>query len=273
MRTTLRKDAVPLKYVPSQEAEHDTTSKFQSAFGQRSRGASIIIIFFTLSALTEIYEDDVGDETKLNCARHSPIASSEQAQYVYLLDEEKQESTEQFALLDYSDPIVINDEDENVDSSNAMAQRKISHQPQDEWDLIDGENDDDLNSPVDSQHETESVPNKRRRSGSSGQFSEQVLSSTMRQSNETATLTNPAINYQTESVTKNIAQAISKEVTELPRTTAHPAIESHDEETLFALSLVGTLKRLPPQKLAVAKCHILTYLMQLEYGDVNAKLS
>lgn len=56
---------------------------------------------------------------------------------------------------------------------------------------------------------------------------------------------------------------------DLPKANVN-AIESNDEETLFALSLVGTLKRLPPQKFAAAKCHILTYLMNLEYGDASS---
>lgn len=56
---------------------------------------------------------------------------------------------------------------------------------------------------------------------------------------------------------------------DLPKASVN-AVESNDEETLFALSLVGTLKRLPPQKFAAAKCHILTYLMNLEYGDASS---
>lgn len=44
-------------------------------------------------------------------------------------------------------------------------------------------------------------------------------------------------------------------------------VDSNNEETYFALSLVGILKRLPPHKRAIAKCHILSYLTQLEYGS------
>lgn len=44
-------------------------------------------------------------------------------------------------------------------------------------------------------------------------------------------------------------------------------IDGHNEETYFALSLVGILKRLPPHKRAIAKCHILSYLTELEYGS------
>lgn len=227
--------------------------------------------FYVHLALTEIYDDDIEDGSNLNGARQSTIVESEHTEYVYLLNGDKPHSTEQIASLEYFDPIEITEE-EDVDSSNAIDQREISQQPQDEWHLIEGENDEDLNSLVDSQHETEPVPNKRRRHDSTDRFSEQVLSSTMRQPNEATTMTSPANTNQTESVTKNVAQANAEEVIELPRITAS-AIESHDEATLFALSLVGTLKRLPPRKLLTAKCHILTYLTQLEYGDMDAKLS
>lgn len=44
-------------------------------------------------------------------------------------------------------------------------------------------------------------------------------------------------------------------------------VDSNSEETYFALSLVGILKRLPPHKRAIAKCHILNYLTELEYGS------
>lgn len=45
--------------------------------------------------------------------------------------------------------------------------------------------------------------------------------------------------------------------------------EASNEETYFALSLIGTLKRLDPRKRAIAKCNILKYLTELEYGDGN----
>lgn len=44
-------------------------------------------------------------------------------------------------------------------------------------------------------------------------------------------------------------------------------VDDNKEETYFALSLVGILKRLPPNKRAHAKCHILSYLTELEYGS------
>lgn len=45
------------------------------------------------------------------------------------------------------------------------------------------------------------------------------------------------------------------------------SVDVNNEETYFALSLVGILKRLPPHKRAIAKCHILSYLTELEYGS------
>ncbi|XP_039445708.1 uncharacterized protein LOC120425303 [Culex pipiens pallens] len=44
------------------------------------------------------------------------------------------------------------------------------------------------------------------------------------------------------------------------------------EEEYFALSLVGPLQRLPPEKRAIAKMKILTYLVQLECGLTDANL-
>lgn len=44
-------------------------------------------------------------------------------------------------------------------------------------------------------------------------------------------------------------------------------VDDNKEETYFALSLVGILKRLTPHKRAIAKCHILSYLTELEYGS------
>lgn len=43
--------------------------------------------------------------------------------------------------------------------------------------------------------------------------------------------------------------------------------ETNDEETYFVLSLVGIFKRLSPHKRALAKCNILRYLTELEYGS------
>lgn len=45
------------------------------------------------------------------------------------------------------------------------------------------------------------------------------------------------------------------------------SVDANNEETYFALSLIGIFKRLPPQKRAVAKCNILRYLTELEYGS------
>lgn len=40
----------------------------------------------------------------------------------------------------------------------------------------------------------------------------------------------------------------------------------NNDETYFVLSLIGMFKRLPPQKRAIAKCNILQYLTDLEFG-------
>lgn len=45
--------------------------------------------------------------------------------------------------------------------------------------------------------------------------------------------------------------------------------EANNEETYFALSLIGTLKRLNPRKRAIAKCNILKYLTELEIEDAE----
>lgn len=52
--------------------------------------------------------------------------------------------------------------------------------------------------------------------------------------------------------------------------TSTDMIDSNNEETYFALSLVGILKRLPAHKKALAKCHILNYLTELEYGSISS---
>lgn len=54
---------------------------------------------------------------------------------------------------------------------------------------------------------------------------------------------------------------------ELSKSLLARANPAGNEETFFALSLVEILKRLPHKKRAIAKCHIITYLTELEYGD------
>lgn len=44
------------------------------------------------------------------------------------------------------------------------------------------------------------------------------------------------------------------------------AFDANNEETYFALTLLGIMKRLSPKNRAIAKCHILSYLTELEYG-------
>lgn len=58
-----------------------------------------------------------------------------------------------------------------------------------------------------------------------------------------------------------------QEITPASHTISLDSAESNNEETYFALSLIGTLKRLDPRKRAIAKCNILSYLTELEYGS------
>lgn len=46
--------------------------------------------------------------------------------------------------------------------------------------------------------------------------------------------------------------------------------DANSEDKYFALSILGTLRRLTPHKRALAKCHILSYLTEIEYGNSNA---
>lgn len=48
------------------------------------------------------------------------------------------------------------------------------------------------------------------------------------------------------------------------------AIDTNSEDKYFALSILGTLRRLTPHKRALAKCHILSYLTEIEYGNSNS---
>lgn len=46
--------------------------------------------------------------------------------------------------------------------------------------------------------------------------------------------------------------------------------DANSEDKYFALSILGTLRRLTPHKRALAKCHILSYLTEIEYGNSNS---
>lgn len=48
------------------------------------------------------------------------------------------------------------------------------------------------------------------------------------------------------------------------------AFDTNSEDKYFALSILGTLRRLTPHKRALAKCHILSYLTEIEYGNSNS---
>lgn len=61
----------------------------------------------------------------------------------------------------------------------------------------------------------------------------------------------------------SVADIIANETTQI---TLPDTNDSSNDDIYFVLSLIGTFKRLPPQKRAIAKCNILRYLTELEYG-------
>lgn len=48
------------------------------------------------------------------------------------------------------------------------------------------------------------------------------------------------------------------------------AFDTNSEDKYFALSILGTLRRLTPHKRALARNHILSYLTEIEYGSSNS---
>lgn len=64
-----------------------------------------------------------------------------------------------------------------------------------------------------------------------------------------------------------VKQSISSRTSTEGIVSSSETVDSNNEETYFAMSLVGILKRLNPHKRAIAKCHILSYLTELEYGS------
>lgn len=80
--------------------------------------------------------------------------------------------------------------------------------------------------------------------------------------------------YGADTVQQQRSESLAKVVAEPNDTvpgldalvTSSDANGTTNEEMYFALSLVGILKRLPPQKRAKAKCHIMNYLTELEFG-------
>ncbi|XP_055598155.1 uncharacterized protein LOC129747819 [Uranotaenia lowii] len=72
------------------------------------------------------------------------------------------------------------------------------------------------------------------------------------------------LSYQPDPVESRTSQQI-------PPASSHQEPSRLSEEEYFAMSLVGPLQRLPPDKRAIAKMKILTYLVQLECG-MNASL-
>lgn len=67
----------------------------------------------------------------------------------------------------------------------------------------------------------------------------------------------------TKATAASVAEIIASGTTQI---TLPDANDSSNDDTYFVLSLIGTFKRLPPQKRAIAKCNILRYLTELEYG-------
>lgn len=67
-----------------------------------------------------------------------------------------------------------------------------------------------------------------------------------------------------DSISEESSNGIASELSKSLLARASP---SGNEETYFALSIVEILKRLPHKKRAIAKCHIITYLTELEYGS------
>lgn len=94
----------------------------------------------------------------------------------------------------------------------------------------------------------------------------------------------PLINISNESsptVEKEIKSPAVPEHTNLTQVQPQPrksiedivssseAFDTNSEDKYFALSILGTLRRLTPHKRALAKCHILSYLTEIEYGNSN----
>lgn len=210
---------------------------------------------FLFPALTEILEDDAEEVINVNASNGTAQSDieSDHVEFVYVIDQEKSQTNEQITQLSYFDSIEIADVDDDDD--------------------VDVKNDTESNGLVVSRQEID-VPNKRRRTGSTNDSSGPVISKSSvpmhHQENEITDNASPEIVVIDHGASDGKSSA--QEAIVLPRSNAN-LIDSHDEETLFALSLVGSLKRLPPQKFAAAKCHILTYLMNLEYGDATTAYS
>lgn len=91
--------------------------------------------------------------------------------------------------------------------------------------------------------------------------------------------TESTTNRQTESGVNNLASdneiknpqtkqdILLSKITNNGIVSSTDAFDANNEETYFALSLLGTMRRLTPHKRAIAKCHILKYLTELEYGS------
>lgn len=202
----------------------------------------------SILALTELFDvediDDVEEEAKTNppneTEQNDEEGEPDQVEYVYILD------------------------DIDEDDDEATNKRKVVEPKQSEgvWGVGEGENGVD-----EAKDRTENViPNKRSRKGSTGPIEPLIAPQ------EKRTEMTKLLNNRDEAASNHVAQKEVKETRESSRYNIS-SIDSQDEETFFALSLVRQLKRLPPQKLAIAKCHISTYLTQLEFGDVGTTFS
>lgn len=193
--------------------------------------------------MTELFDDEPDEEPK-----NGTEQGDERVEYLYLVDDGKSSTREPFASIDF-------DEATEDGATNAVEQSQATT---DSWNLLHDQNGYELNSLVEVGEEELAVPSKRQRTGSLHENEEEPLENVVQPSEPTEVTTSAVVQG------KDDIDAVA-----FTRPNGN-AIETHDEQTLFALSLVGQLKRLPPQKLAMAKCHILTYLMQLEYGETSA---
>lgn len=197
-----------------------------------------------MTEIIDIGEEDVDEEFKTNASNETEQNDAESdpdhVEYVYILD------------------------DVDADDAEGINERKIDEPDPSEgaWQSEKGENGVD-----EAANETENVvPNKRSRSGSTVHIEEAIPPRKLRSEEK------KLLNNRDEAASNHVAQKEAKQTTESSRYNIS-SIDSQDEETFFALSLVRQLKRLPPQKLAIAKCHISTYLTQLEFGDVGTTFS
>lgn len=69
-----------------------------------------------------------------------------------------------------------------------------------------------------------------------------------------------SIRKRSEETSKSIEELVS----------SSEAFDTNNEDKYFVLSILGTMRRLTPHKRALARCHILSYLTEIEYGNSNS---